>query len=345
MLLSVGIPVYNAAPFLQRCLSSILSQIDDRVEVICVDDGSTDGSLEILEKMSRRNDRLHVILASHGGVSRARNLILQRAQGTYMAWVDADDSVTEDWYSSLLPLLEQGLDLVFFEHYRVESGISRRMRYQEKAGVLGREQFLYDLVLDTKVRSYLWDKVCKRSLYQGITFPVDVLLMEDYSRLHEICYRARSIYYLNRPLYVYLVRESSLSHTVDFRRYFQAVHIAKDRYDWLKERHIDVPRAGYLKHYLFFVTMAVKENADERWRKEVETCRGEIQRHILYILMSRDITVKDKVKYELITMHALRLIYIWKAMIESGGQTSDWDIKWKGSWSQYIPVHESVPVC
>lgn len=316
MLLSVGIPVYNAAPFLQRCLSSILSQIDDRVEVICVDDGSTDGSLEILKEMSRRDSRLRVLPVPHGGVSRARNLILQCAQGTYMAWVDADDFVTEDWYSSLFPLLEQGMDLIFFEYDRRENGVSRRMQYQGSSGILDKQRFLYDLVLDVKVRSYLCDKVCKRSLYQGITFPVDVLLMEDYSRLHEICYRARSIYYLARPLYVYLVRTGSLSHTVDFSRYFNAVHIAKDRYDWLKERHVDVPRAGYLKHYLFFVTAAVKENADKVWQKEVEECRGEIQRHILYILRSGDITVKDKVKYALAAMHTLKTIYSLKAMMK-----------------------------
>lgn len=316
MLLSVGIPVYNAAPFLQRCLSSILSQIDDRVEVICVDDGSTDGSLEILEKMSRRNDRLHVIYASHGGVSRARNLILQCAQGTYLAWVDADDFVTEDWYSSLFPLLEQGMDLIFFEHDRRENGVSRRMQYQGSSGILDKQRFLYDLVLDVKVRSYLCDKVCRRSLFQGISFPTDVLLMEDYARLHEICYRARSIYYLARPLYVYLVRTGSLSHTVDFSRYFNAVHIAKDRYEWLSERHVDVPRAGYLKHYLFFLTAAVKENADKVCQKEVEECRGEIQRHILYILRSGDITVKDKVKYALAAMHTLKTIYSLKAMMK-----------------------------
>lgn len=316
MLLSVGIPVYNAAPFLQRCLSSILSQIDDRVEVICVDDGSTDGSLEILKEMSRRDSRLRVLPVPHGGVSRARNLILQCAQGTYMAWVDADDFVTEDWYSSLFPLLEQGMDLIFFEYDRRENGVSRRMQYQGSSGILDKQRFLYDLVLDVKVRSYLCDKVCKRSLYQGITFPVDVLLMEDYSRLHEICYRARSIYYLARPLYVYLVRTGSLSHTVDFSRYFNAVHIAKDRYDWLKERHVDVPRAGYLKYYLFFVTAAVKENADKVWQKEVEECRGEIQRHILYILRSGDITVKDKVKYALAAMHTLKTIYSLKAMMK-----------------------------
>lgn len=316
MLLSVGIPVYNAAPFLQRCLSSILSQIDDRVEVICVDDGSTDGSLEILKEMSRRDSRLRVLPVPHGGVSRARNLILQCAQGTYMAWVDADDFVTEDWYSSLFPLLEQGMDLIFFEYDRRGNGVSRRMQYQGSSGILDKQRFLYDLVLDVKVRSYLCDKVCKRSLYQGITFPVDVLLMEDYSRLHEICYRARSIYYLARPLYVYLVRTGSLSHTVDFSRYFNAVHIAKDRYDWLKERHVDVPRAGYLKHYLFFLTAAVKENADKVWQKEVEECRGEIQQHILYILRSGDITVKDKVKYALAAMHTLKTIYSLKAMMK-----------------------------
>ena len=93
-----------------------------------------------------------------------------------------------------------------------------------------------------------------------------------------------------------------------------AVHIAKARYDWLSERHVDLPRAGYLKHYLSFVTAAVKENADKVWQKEVEECRGEIQRHILYILRSGDITVKDKVKYALIAMHALKTIYGLKAM-------------------------------
>lgn len=92
--------------------------------------------------------------------------------------------------------------------------------------------------------------------------------------------------------------------------------LAKDRYEWLSERHVDVPRSGYRKHYLSFVTAAVQETADKVWQKEVEECRGEIQRHILYILRSGDITVKDKVKYTLIAMHALKMIYSLKGMMK-----------------------------
>lgn len=117
-----------------RIFSSTLSeiylkQIDEEVEVICIDDGSSDNSGKICDEIAKEYDCLKVYHKPNGGVSSARNLALSYAHGTYIAWVDSDDYVADNWYQSLKPLMESGIDLILFEHYRVESSTQKRVRY------------------------------------------------------------------------------------------------------------------------------------------------------------------------------------------------------------------------
>lgn len=128
VLLSVIIPVYNTGLFLRRCLISVVKQIDKDVEIICIDDGSKDDSGAICDEFAEKYDCVKVYHESNEGVSSARNMALSYADGKYIAWVDSDDYVADDWYQSLKPLLERDIDLIFFEHYRIENGILHRMR-------------------------------------------------------------------------------------------------------------------------------------------------------------------------------------------------------------------------
>lgn len=98
---SIIVPVYNVARYLNGCLDSIAIQTYDRFECICVDDGSTDGSGEILDAYSLKDPRFKVVHRRNGGVSSARNLALKIARGTYIAFVDADDVIHKDWLDNI----------------------------------------------------------------------------------------------------------------------------------------------------------------------------------------------------------------------------------------------------
>ena len=117
MLLSVIIPVYNAAPYLAECLESILAQLPKDAEVICVDDGSTDNSAAILESFALREVRIKVLHQNNAGQSTARNHGLQQAQGDFIYFADADDALTGAYsFSQLIEVMTRdNLDVLFFD--------------------------------------------------------------------------------------------------------------------------------------------------------------------------------------------------------------------------------------
>ena len=123
-LVSIIIPIYNREQTLERCLCSIIRQTYPNLEIIAVDDGSTDHSRVILERYEKKDPRLHVIYKKNSGVSESRNLGLQMAKGDFVQFVDADDWLTRDATSLLLQAMEPDTQLVISDYYRV---IGRRI--------------------------------------------------------------------------------------------------------------------------------------------------------------------------------------------------------------------------
>lgn len=121
MKLSVIIPAYNAEKTISRCLDSLFASIEktsysgkDHVEIICIDDGSRDDTWSILERYARAHDTIRIFHKENGGVGSARNLGLSQVTGDYISWIDADDYVSDLWYSSIYEtLLAQHPDCLF----------------------------------------------------------------------------------------------------------------------------------------------------------------------------------------------------------------------------------------
>ena len=320
VLLSIIIPVYNTENYLRHCLASVLKQIDEDAEVICIDDGSSDNSGFICDEFAVKFNCVKVYHQSNGGVSSARNTALSHAHGTYVAWVDSDDYVADNWYETIKPILQQGVELLLFEHYRVEHGNFYRMKYCKGAALIDKKRFIYDLMLDLKLKSYLWDKVFKRSLFDGIQFANSISLMEDYSILHKVCSRANKIYYLDQPLYFYIIRNGSVSHTGNLQKQYQAITISKMRYNWLSKRHFKVSRAGYLKYCMDFLILVLRKGEESVWKSECSFCRAEICKYINTLLFNEEIPIKYRLKYGMACLNILGPIYkAWFKMHKNGG--------------------------
>lgn len=117
---SVLIPVYNAGPYIQACLSSIIGQTFTALEIICVDDGSADDSLQQLHKIANQEPRLRVITQTNLGVAATRNRLLQEARGTYVAFIDADDVIAPDYLEKLYAAIEKAqadISKCFFKEF------------------------------------------------------------------------------------------------------------------------------------------------------------------------------------------------------------------------------------
>lgn len=317
MLFSIIIPVYNVAPWLRRCLESVLSQIDGDAEVICVDDGSTDESGAILDEMAARDGRLRVFHQENGGVSSARNRGLDMARGEWIAWVDSDDYVADDWYATLKGATSMGAEVILFDLCRIEKGEKAVQVYGGPARFVDRDLYLSELYEDKKVRNYLWSRVFARRLFAGIRFSTQMSVMEDYSVLHELIYRARGLYYVPKVLYYYLIRVDSVSHGPTTLAQYRAVEAARAYCSWLRERGISCTAEGRLKHEIFFYMMVLREHEEDRWVEELSDIRRDIREH-LFSILSFDIPMKEKVKY-MIVGGRLDFLYRLFRFLKSGG--------------------------
>jgi len=209
MQLSVVIPVYNGERYIAACLQSLLAQWSEGVEVIVVNDGSTDHTGVIIDTDfadALSHGILRHVRTPNGGVSAARNLGLDLALGTHVAFVDADDMVAPKYLSTVLTALQQGADIVEFGY-----------RTMDAAGVVlhpGRHMHTrfglhpMDSVKDAVFSSCVWYpflRVVRRSLFNGTRFPVGVRFCEDVMTLSAIYKKASSLLALPEVLYDYRI--------------------------------------------------------------------------------------------------------------------------------------------
>ena len=219
--ISVIIPIYNVEKFLYRCLSSVACQTFKNYEVIMIDDGSTDNSIEIARRFSENFKNFRLVDNPVKGVANARNLGIMLAQGKYVAFVDSDDYVDPNYLLCLYEAVKQyNADIAHCNYilYHVDMGFLHSVKIKKpKAGVLPGMTMVRKTISDFHMRSYLWNKLWKKSLFTDnhITFPD--MKFEDIATVAKLLYYAETGVMINRHLYYYTVREGSIVQTASFK--------------------------------------------------------------------------------------------------------------------------------
>lgn len=215
-LISIIIPCYNAELSLSKCLNSVIHQTYRNLEIIIIDDGSTDASAEIYKEFQESDKRIIVIKQSNSGVSRARNMGLKTASGEYICFVDSDDWVEPNYCSTLFDLLaEENSDIAVIEaSYEDEEGNVVFNKPISNERVFDGKRALSLLLEDSVIQSHPWGKLYKSKFLKDISFPEDLKSFEDYSTLFKVFDKAIKVVKSNDKLYHYIQRENSLSHNL-----------------------------------------------------------------------------------------------------------------------------------
>ena len=217
--LSVIVPVYNMAGTLDRCVESIVGQGSDELEIILVDDGSTDGSSAKTDEWARRDRRIKVIHTPNGGLSRARNVGLDLAGGTYITFVDADDYLGVDTYRPLLGILRQHPEYDILEYaFRHE-----RRDNANNPSPLSKERVYTDTTaywLDTKAytHAYAWNKLYRREMFRDVRFPAGKAF-EDALTLPLLLAKANVVAVTSHGLYHYVCNPGGITATAGAAEY------------------------------------------------------------------------------------------------------------------------------
>ncbi len=209
-LISVIVPVYNVEKYLRKCLDSICGQTYRNLEILCVNDGSTDGSPAILEEYAARDSRIKVFTQANAGLAAARNTGLAHATGEWITGVDSDDYIDCDTFEKVLN--EEGLkaDVMIFGYQSVwESGAASTREKDFTFEMQGFHTVTKELLFRTP--HCFWGKIWRYDFLKQLNgrFP-DGLWYEDFYFFWAYIPHARSIYYHPEPLYHYVRRSSSI---------------------------------------------------------------------------------------------------------------------------------------
>ena len=247
-LVSIIIPVYNCGGFLPRCVHSLLNQTYAALEIILVDDGSTDDTPAICDTLAGRDGRITVLHKKNGGVSSARNAGIAAARGKYVAFTDADDYVDPDHIASLHSMLERSGCDVAVCGYKSERedrctppGFSHGER---KETVYNHDSAVCELLAGGAVGGYVWNKLYRRELLEGVEFRRDRKILEDLLFNFEVFGRVKKMVFCPTASYHYIQRGQSAMHKTFGEEHRVMVETAREIRDRLSGESRELADAG-----------------------------------------------------------------------------------------------------
>ena len=219
-LISVIVPVYNVEKYLKRCLDSIINQDYKNLEIIIVDDGSTDDSLKICYDYANLDSRVVVIHKENGGLSSARNVGLDLAHGEYIGFIDSDDYIESNMYSMLKKSIDTyGSDISVCNYNTIyNNSIFKKNFSLFEFNSSGKDKFINIHNEYSSISIIAWNKLYKKSLFDSIRYPYGKLFEDKYivCDLYDL---ANSISYILYPLYNHVVRNDSIINSFNIKRF------------------------------------------------------------------------------------------------------------------------------
>ena len=204
-LVTIIIPVFNVYPYLSEAIDSVLQQTYDNLEILIIDDGSTDGSEFLCDEYARRDSRIHVVHQENKGLSAARNIGLDMATGAMIAFLDSDDAYHPEYIKTMMgAMIREKADFVVCDysiHHSTGKMVQRNRRLQNKQTIYNRRDALRALA-DEDIDHHAWDKLYDRKLWKEIRYPVG-RVYEDIDTTYRVIDLCEKVCVLSQPLYLH----------------------------------------------------------------------------------------------------------------------------------------------
>ncbi len=226
MLVSIIVPIYNTENFLSMCLNSIINQTYKNIEIILIDDGSTDASLKICNHFAQADSRITIISGNHQGLTASRVLGVKKSKGEYCIFVDSDDWISENLLESVLKLSQNGaIDIVNYSMTSINENKAQKWNYTIPEGLYEDKQldFIYSkMMFDFEnscpgIIQSLCTKLIKRSLLEKSIYGIDtrITMGEDAAVVCKAMLNAKRTFIINKSFYYYRIHKQSMCHSKD----------------------------------------------------------------------------------------------------------------------------------
>lgn len=317
-LISVIVPIYNAEKYLDRCIKSIINQSYKNLEIILVDDGSSDKCDEICDEWAKKDKRIKVIHKKNSGVSDSRNAGLEIANGEYLSFVDSDDYVHKDFIKILYNLcIENNSDISVCEvcetnkdediNNKIQKGIVRNIFPKS---VLEKKESLYFVV---------WNKLYKKSVFENVRY-LKGKIHEDVAITYKLIYYSKKITITNAKLYFYFNAPGSIMRREFSKERFDILYGINDSYEFFMKNNEDKYAYFVLRDFLDNILQLyqqcslLKEEKSEMKKK----LRRKYKETYKKVTSNSNTSISMKLKYTI--YRVLPCIYILVSKIKLRGE-------------------------
>ncbi len=286
-LISIIVPVYQVEKYLEKCINSIITQTYKNLEIILIDDGSTDKSPSFCDHFQAKDSRIKVLHQENGGLSYARNVGLKIATGDFIGFVDSDDWIEPNMYEVLMSALQEtGADIAVCNRqyeFNDSESIPIHMKSAKKK-LYSAEEALRRLIIGDKIiHNAVWEKLYRRTIISDIKFPIGKIF-EDSLWTTLVIGNAKLIICIDYPLYHYFIRSESLSHNLELtiKRGEDKIEMIERRTEYIRMKYPTLQKLSFLnllnsccseyinissKNYQFDADGIIRQHLYQRFRQ------------------------------------------------------------------------------
>ncbi|CVK16459.1 Glycosyltransferase involved in cell wall bisynthesis [Apibacter mensalis] len=226
---SVIVPVYNVEPYLRKCLDSIINQTFKEIEIIIINDGSTDNSQLIIDEYALKYDNIRSVIQSNKGLSEARNTGIKHASGKFLAFVDSDDWIEREMIQEMYHLaIKHSAEIVVCSLQNIDNQDKILKKLPELHHLPEKIILSQDFSIFGEMSCFACNKIFKRELFNNISFPKN-MHFEDVATIPRLFFKAKTVAKTNKFFYQYLIREGSITrnYTIKGIHMFDAIEMVK----------------------------------------------------------------------------------------------------------------------
>lgn len=289
--LSIIIPCYNVSKYINKCIDSVLNSELKDIEIIAINDGSKDNTLELLKQY--KDDRLIIIDKKNEGVAQARNDGLKKASGEYITFLDSDDYIEPDMYLKMYEKAHKNkLDLVACDVF---------MEYPDHTVTIksniNDDSTNKDLMIDAY--AVIWNKLYRKEILKGLLFSKGINLCEDVEFLYKIYSKVNKVGSVNESFYHYIQRENSLTYVYDDKIY-HVIKVMDDIIKYYKENnlydlYIDELEYSYVRYcYGTFIKRLAKTKNKKKFKEGIKFAKEKVKINFPNYKKNKYINIKNK---------------------------------------------------
>lgn len=293
-LISVIIPVYNVEKYINRCIESVIHQTYTNLEIILIDDGSTDKSGQICDEYRKIDNRVKVIHKVNGGLSEARNVGLERMSGEYVAFIDSDDYVDVAFIEKLFQLLVKYNADIAISGFATTTKDSEVKKWKNRTEVFTKNMALKEMLYQKKYNTSAWAKLYKSTLFQEVRYPIGKIY-EDICTTYKLIDKSEKIVFNPTELYFYYKSDVSIIRSKFNIKKMDYIENTKILLEFIEENYPSLQNAAEFRY--LWSNIHVWVNIPDRWKycDAMSVLEENITKYRRKVVYDRNVPVKSKI--------------------------------------------------